>query len=125
MVVVTRTLYRNRPRGRMAEKELQFTDHQIYLKGKSPPLWAPALCPHPSQFFSSPRAILPTYLSCVRAREPLWLVIPSEILNVIVQMLLYGLDYLHNECHVIHTGNNFTALIFMKNALTFCRPKTW
>jgi hypothetical protein len=62
----------------------------------------------------------------LHCREPLWLVIPSEILNVVVQMLLYGLDYLHNECHVIHTGNNFAdpALIFMKNALTFRRPKT-
>ena len=45
-------------------------------------------------------------------REPLWLVkdrfeenvIPSEILKIMAQMLLQGLDYLHTECHVIHTG---------------------
>ncbi len=45
-------------------------------------------------------------------REPLWLlchrfvggVIPSEILRTIVQMILAGLDYLHTECQVIHTG---------------------
>jgi serine/threonine protein kinase len=45
-------------------------------------------------------------------REPLWLyrrryigeVIPSEILKIIVQMVLHGLDYLHSECHVIHAG---------------------
>ncbi len=45
-------------------------------------------------------------------REPLWLlnerfeenVIPSEILKAMVEILLHGLDYLHTECHVIHTG---------------------
>ncbi|KAL8720804.1 MAG: hypothetical protein Q9225_002399 [Loekoesia sp. 1 TL-2023] len=45
-------------------------------------------------------------------REPLWLlnrrfqgnIIPSEILKVMVQMLLHGLDYLHTECHIVHTG---------------------
>lgn len=45
-------------------------------------------------------------------REPLWLyrkrfvgdVIPSEILKIMLQMVLHGLDYLHSECHVIHTG---------------------
>lgn len=43
-------------------------------------------------------------------REPLWLycrrftgaVIPPQILKIIVQMVLQGLDYLHTECHVIH-----------------------
>ena len=45
-------------------------------------------------------------------REPLWLycrrfvdgVIPSDVLKVILQMILQGLDYLHTECQVIHTG---------------------
>ncbi|KAI9728115.1 MAG: hypothetical protein M1834_007831 [Cirrosporium novae-zelandiae] len=44
-------------------------------------------------------------------REPLWLystrfvddVIPSDILKIILQMVLQGLDYLHSECHIIHT----------------------
>lgn len=45
-------------------------------------------------------------------REPLWLyckrfvdgVIPSDLLKIIVRMILHGLDYLHSECRVIHTG---------------------
>ncbi|KAF2724690.1 kinase-like protein [Polychaeton citri CBS 116435] len=45
-------------------------------------------------------------------REPLWLyrqryvgrVVPTEILKTIVQMILHGVDYLHSECHVIHTA---------------------
>lgn len=45
-------------------------------------------------------------------REPLWIyrrryvggVIPSDILKLILQMILHGLDYLHSECQVIHTG---------------------
>jgi len=45
-------------------------------------------------------------------REPLWLlkkrfegnVIPSGILKIMVKMLLHGLDYLHQECHIVHTG---------------------
>lgn len=45
-------------------------------------------------------------------REPLWLyrrrfvgnVIPPDILKILLQMVLEGLDYLHSECHVIHTG---------------------
>ena len=45
-------------------------------------------------------------------REPLWLLkerfegntIPSEILKIMVEMLLHGLDYLHTECHIVHTG---------------------
>ncbi|KAL2049463.1 hypothetical protein ABVK25_010258 [Lepraria finkii] len=44
-------------------------------------------------------------------REPLWLlnerfeenVIPSNVLKIMVEMLLHGLDYLHTECHIIHT----------------------
>ena len=49
-------------------------------------------------------------------REPLWLlnerfegnIIPSGILKIMVQMLLHGLDYLHTECHIIHTGKYST-----------------
>ncbi|PLB33109.1 protein kinase-like protein [Aspergillus candidus] len=44
-------------------------------------------------------------------REPLWLyrqrfigdTIPSDVLKIMLQMILHGLDYLHSECHVIHT----------------------
>ncbi|MCJ1397750.1 hypothetical protein MMC11_000946 [Xylographa trunciseda] len=44
-------------------------------------------------------------------REPLWLLnerfegntIPSNLLKVMVQMLLQGLDYLHTDCHIVHT----------------------
>lgn len=49
-------------------------------------------------------------------REPLWLlnerfegnIIPSEILKIMVEMLLHGLDYLHTECHIVHTGKYST-----------------
>ena len=52
-------------------------------------------------------------------REPLWLlnerfeenVIPSYILKIMVQMLLHGLDYLHTECHIIHTGKHSPYLV--------------
>ncbi|PYI03624.1 kinase-like protein [Aspergillus sclerotiicarbonarius CBS 121057] len=44
-------------------------------------------------------------------REPLWIyrerfigdVIPSDVLKILLQMILHGLDYLHSECQVIHT----------------------
>ncbi|EHY60976.1 Serine/threonine-protein kinase SRPK [Exophiala dermatitidis] len=44
-------------------------------------------------------------------REPLWLyqrrfiddVIPLSRIKIILQMVLLGLDYLHSECHIIHT----------------------
>ncbi|WPH03034.1 kinase-like protein [Acrodontium crateriforme] len=43
-------------------------------------------------------------------REPLWLYarrhplrcIPANVLKVIIQMILDGLEYLHDECHIIH-----------------------
>jgi serine/threonine protein kinase len=46
-------------------------------------------------------------------REPIWLLqrrmpggrFPSDILKHIVEFVLSGLDYLHSECHVIHTGD--------------------
>lgn len=45
-------------------------------------------------------------------REPLWIykrrfrndVIPSALLKVLLRMVLQGLDYLHSECRIIHTG---------------------
>lgn len=45
-------------------------------------------------------------------REPLWIyrhryvgdTIPSDIAKKMFRMILLGLDYLHSECHVIHTG---------------------
>ena len=45
-------------------------------------------------------------------REPLWLFrerwengkFPSAILKVYLRFLLQGLDYLHSDCHIIHTG---------------------
>lgn len=45
-------------------------------------------------------------------REPLWIyrqryvgdTIPSNIAKKMFRMILLGLDYLHSECHVIHTG---------------------
>lgn len=30
--------------------------------------------------------------------------IPSYLLKPLIAMLLTGLEYLHNECHIIHTG---------------------
>lgn len=48
-------------------------------------------------------------------REPLWLfcrrfvdgVIPSGVLKPMLCMVLEGLDCLHSECHIIHTGHHF------------------
>lgn len=45
-------------------------------------------------------------------REPLWITksrfnkntFPPEILKIVIQMLLQGLDYLHTCCNVVHTG---------------------
>jgi serine/threonine-protein kinase SRPK3 len=45
-------------------------------------------------------------------REPLWLLgrhlgsvgLSPHILKVFLKLVLRGLDYLHSECHVIHTG---------------------
>lgn len=49
-------------------------------------------------------------------REPLWIyrerfigdVIPSDVLKILLQMILHGLDYLHSECRVVHTGMSWT-----------------
>lgn len=46
-------------------------------------------------------------------REPLWLFqkrcenckFPLRLLKGYMEFLLKGLDYLHSECHIIHTGN--------------------
>ena len=45
-------------------------------------------------------------------REPLWLLrqrckdrkFPIGLLKGYLQLILKGLDYIHSECHVIHTG---------------------
>lgn len=45
-------------------------------------------------------------------REPLWLLgrhlgsngVPPAVLKPFLKLLLQGLDFLHSECHVIHTG---------------------
>jgi serine/threonine protein kinase len=44
-------------------------------------------------------------------REPLWLFqrrwggkLPPALLKVYLRLLLRGLDYLHSECYIIHTG---------------------
>lgn len=44
--------------------------------------------------------------------EPLWMLkrrfdgntIPLGVLRPVTELILHGLKYLHNECHVIHTG---------------------
>lgn len=48
-------------------------------------------------------------------REPIWLLqrrlskggYPLDIFKTTVLCILSGLDYLHSECHVIHTGEPF------------------
>ncbi|TQW00462.1 protein kinase [Cordyceps javanica] len=65
-------------------------------------------------------------------REPLWLycrrfvggVIPADILKILLQMILQGLDYLHSECQIIHTGMNpHEYVILEKDALDeYCNP---
>jgi len=52
-------------------------------------------------------------LVCEPLREPIWLLqrrfddgrYPSGILKFTLRYVLSGLDYLHVECQVIHTGN--------------------
>jgi hypothetical protein len=65
-----------------------------------------------------------THLSLVfePMREPLWLFrrrVTGEgkvtrplmtLIKIYLQILLEGLDYLHSECHVIHTGTLSSAL---------------
>jgi serine/threonine-protein kinase SRPK3 len=55
-------------------------------------------------------------------REPLWLFrrrvsgedrvtrLSMPLIKTYLQILLEGLDYLHSECHVIHTGTSSSAL---------------
>ena len=51
-------------------------------------------------------------------REPLWLFqrrwengkLPPALLKVYLRFLLRGLDYLHSECHIIHTGESEATL---------------
>jgi serine/threonine-protein kinase SRPK3 len=63
-------------------------------------------------------------------REPLWMTqtrfktgtIPPEILKVVLHMILHGLDYLHTECQVIHTGTSRQYHIRWWILLTAGRP---
>lgn len=60
-----------------------------------------------------------TCTACEALREPLWLyrrrfvgnVIPPDILKILLQMILEGLDYLHSECHVIHTSKGKVSVV--------------
>lgn len=44
--------------------------------------------------------------------EPLWMlkerfhgnVLPPNVLRTIIRMVIMGLDYLHTQSHIIHTG---------------------
>lgn len=58
-------------------------------------------------------------------REPLWLLqrrlgkggYPLDIFKATVQCILYSLDYLHNECHIIHTDlKSENILVGLENA---------
>ena len=45
-------------------------------------------------------------------REPIWLLgrrlgtvaVPPTVLKAFLKLVLQGLDFLHSECHIIHTG---------------------
>jgi serine/threonine-protein kinase SRPK3 len=39
---------------------------------------------------------VPPYLGCM--------ILPSPVFKPLLQLLLLGLDFLHSECHIIHTG---------------------
>ncbi|EZF95686.1 hypothetical protein H113_03974 [Trichophyton rubrum MR1459] len=38
-------------------------------------------------------------------------VMPPEIFRIVLQIILQALDYLHSECHIIHTGRHFARCI--------------
>jgi serine/threonine-protein kinase SRPK3 len=52
-------------------------------------------------------------------REPIWMLqrrfddgqYSSDLLKLTLQYLLSGLDYLHSECHIIHTGVSVSVII--------------
>lgn len=54
-------------------------------------------------------------------REPIWLLgkhlrsvgVPPGVLKPFLRIILQGLDFLHAECHIIHTGNSLS--LFLKN----------
>lgn len=54
-------------------------------------------------------------------REPIWLLgkhlrsvgMPPGVLKPFLRIILQGLDFLHSECHIIHTGNSLS--LFLKN----------
>ena len=51
-------------------------------------------------------------------REPLWLLgkhlgsigLPPIVLKAFLKLLLQGLDFLHSECHIIHTGKFYYTI---------------
>ena len=45
-------------------------------------------------------------------------VMPPEIFKIILQEILQALDYLHTECHIIHTGKYFLYVIVNNMVLT-------
>ena len=59
-------------------------------------------------------------------REPLWLLgrhlgtvgLPSTILKAFLKLVLKGLDFLHSECHIIHTGECTAKHAWMRDRLT-------
>lgn len=59
-------------------------------------------------------------------REPLWMycqrfvgnVIPPNVVKVLVRMILEGLDYLHSQCQVIHTGRYHDRIYIMLEQLS-------
>lgn len=50
-------------------------------------------------------------------REPLWMLgrhlgtvgLSAPILKAFLKLILRGLDFLHSECHIIHTGKFITS----------------
>lgn len=53
-------------------------------------------------------------------REPLWLLgkrlgsagVPPVVLKAFLRVVLQGLDFLHSECHIIHTGKQAIVPFF-------------
>lgn len=51
-------------------------------------------------------------------REPLWLLekhlgsdgVPAIVLKAFLKLILRGLDFLHSECHIIHTGQSHSTI---------------
>lgn len=69
---------------------------------------------------SQVRGVLGDHLCLVfePLREPLWLLgkhlgstgVPPTVLKAFLKIILQALDFLHSECHIIHTGNVYSSL---------------